>query len=188
MTARAEAFDFQPTLRGDLVALRPATPEDFDALYAAASDPEIWALHPARDRWREPVFRAFFDRAFADEGGLVLTERETDAVVGFSRYSMTCAKRGEVEIGWTFLARRCWGGRVNGEMKRLMLAHAFRFVDTVIFQIGVDNLRSRRAVEKLGGHLTDRTEAVSLGGADVPHVIYAIRRIDWVVGRYRDAR
>ena len=36
-------------------------------------------------------------------------------------------------------------------MKRLMLQHAFRFVKTVIFLIGPQNLRSQRAIEKIGG-------------------------------------
>jgi N-acetyltransferase len=172
------SFDFQPTLRGEQIDLRPARPEDFGALFAVASDREIWALHPAHDRWQEPVFRAFLDDAFADEGGLVAIERASGDVIGFSRYSMSRARPGEVEIGWTFLARRCWGGRFNGEMKRLMLDHAFRFVDAVIFRIGETNWRSRRAVEKIGGRLTDRTETAMLNGAPVIHVIYVIRRTD----------
>ena len=57
---------------------------------------------------------------------------------------------GEVEIGWTFLARSHWGGLYNGEMKRLMIRHAFRFVESVVFLIGPQNLRSQRAVEKIG--------------------------------------
>jgi RimJ/RimL family protein N-acetyltransferase len=170
-------FDFQPTLHGDLLDLRPATPADFDALFAVASDREIWALHPAHDRWQEPVFRAFLDGAFADEGGLVAIERASGAIVGFSRYSMTRCEPGEVEIGWTFLARRCWGGQVNGAMKRLMLDHAFRFVDAVVFRIGETNLRSRRAVEKIGGQrIEGRSETVMVAGAPAEHVTYAIRR------------
>ncbi|PXA83683.1 N-acetyltransferase [Nostoc sp. 3335mG] len=177
------AFDFQPTLHGDLLDLRPARPEDFGALFAVASDREIWAIHPAHDRWQEPVFRAFFDDAFADEGGLVAIERTSGEIVGFSRYSMERCEPGEVEIGWTFLARRLWGGRYNTEMKRLMLDHAFRFVDTVIFRVGETNFRSRRAVEKIGGLLTDRTETVQLNGAPVTHVTYATRRKDWFAER-----
>ena len=173
------AFNFQPTLHGELLDLRPAGLEDFDALFAVASDKEIWALHPAHDRWQEPVFRAFLDGAFADEGGLVIIERESGEIVGFSRYSMERCLPGEVEIGWTFLARRLWGGRYNGEMKRLMLDHAFRFVDTVAFRVGETNLRSRRAVEKIGGRLIEgRTEAVTVAGASAAHVTYAIRRAD----------
>ena len=176
------AFDFQPPLHGDLLDLRPARPDDFGALFAVASDKEIWALHPAHDRWQEPVFRAFLDGAFADQGGLVAIERESGEIAGFSRYSMERCEPGEVEIGWTFLARRLWGGRFNGAMKRLMLDHAFRFVDTVIFRIGETNLRSRRAVEKIGGRLIEgRTETVTVAGAKATHVTYAIRREDWSV-------
>ncbi len=36
-------------------------------------------------------------------------------------------------------------------MKRLMLAHAFRFVRRVVFLVALDNVRSQRAVEKIGG-------------------------------------
>lgn len=173
------SFDFQPTLRGELVALRPARPDDFGALFAVASDPEIWAIHPAHDRWQEPVFRAYLDGAFADRGGLVAIEQASGDIVGFSRYSIERCEPGEVEIGWTFLARRCWGGRYNAEMKGLMLDHAFRFADTVIFRVGETNLRSRRAVEKIGGRLIEgRTETVVVAGAPATHVTYAIRRAD----------
>lgn len=71
-------------------------------------------------------------------------------MVGTSRYYGYEAERSEVEIGWTFLARSHWGGEVNGEVKRLMLEHAFASVERVVFFVALDNLRSRRAVEKLG--------------------------------------
>ena len=54
-------------------------------------------------------------------------------------------KSREIEIGWTFLARSHWGGTYNGEMKQLMLRHAFKFVNSVIFLVGPQNLRSQRA-------------------------------------------
>jgi RimJ/RimL family protein N-acetyltransferase len=57
----------------------------------------------------------------------------------------------EVEIGWTFLARSHWGGEYNGEMKQLMLRHAFRFVKRAAFLIGPQNIRSQKAIERLGG-------------------------------------
>jgi N-acetyltransferase len=72
-------------------------------------------------------------------------------VIGSSRYHGYDEAASEVEIGWTFLARSHWGGRYNGEMKRLMLEHAFRFVRNVVFLVGPENRRSRRAVEKIGG-------------------------------------
>jgi RimJ/RimL family protein N-acetyltransferase len=167
--ARA-SFDPQPTLAGELVVLRPLRPADFDALYAVARDPLVWEQHPAHDRWREPVFRALFGESLASGGALVAEERVGRRVIGSSRLHGHDAARREVEVGWTFLAREFWGGRYNGEMKRLMLAHAFRWVDRVIFVIGADNLRSRRAVERIGGVLAGtRTE---LDGGE--RVVYAI--------------
>ncbi|HEU4391754.1 MAG TPA: GNAT family N-acetyltransferase, partial [Blastocatellia bacterium] len=69
---------------------------------------------------------------------------------GSSRFYGYNEEKSEIEIGWTFLARSHWGGRYNREMKQLMLRHAFRFVNNVIFLVGPQNLRSQRAVEKIG--------------------------------------
>jgi N-acetyltransferase len=169
-------FDFQPVLAGGRVTLSPARAEDFDALYAVASDPLIWAMHPAKDRCEAPVFRRFLDEALADEGGLVAREAGSGAVIGFSRYSCKRAQPGEVEIGWTFLARSHWGLGFNDEMKALMIAHAFPHFDAVLFMIGEANLRSRRAVEKLGAVLTDRSDTFVMHGRPQRHVIYALSR------------
>jgi RimJ/RimL family protein N-acetyltransferase len=144
-------FDLQPTLRGELVELRPLCAGDFTELYAAASDPLVWEQHPASDRYREDVFREFFREALESGGALVARDRETGRVIGSSRFLAYDEGSGEVEIGYTFLARSHWGGRYNGEMKRLMLGHAFRFVRSVVFLVGPENYRSQRAVEKIGG-------------------------------------
>jgi RimJ/RimL family protein N-acetyltransferase len=169
-------MDRQPRLTGELVELRPATSEDFDALFAVASDPLIWEVHPAHDRWQAPVFRRFFDDGLASGGMLVAIDRATGAIIGSSRYDFGRAEPGEVEVGWTFLARSHWGGRYNAEMKALMLDHAFRSVDRVIFLVGETNIRSRRAVEKIGGYLTPREDRAEMAGKPVVHVIYAIDR------------
>lgn len=146
-------FELQPHLTGDLLELRPLVPADFDALFAVASDPLIWEQHPDSDRYQEEVFRGFFRGAVESGGALVAIDRADGRVVGSSRYFGYDAAASEVEIGWSFLARSHWGGVYNGEMKRLMLAHAFRFVDNVVFLIGPQNWRSRKAVEKIGGVL-----------------------------------
>ncbi|HEX6533448.1 MAG TPA: GNAT family N-acetyltransferase [Gemmatimonadaceae bacterium] len=144
------AFDLQPVLRGELLTLRPLRPEDFDALYAAAADPLIWEQHPVRDRHLPGPFRAFFQESLASGGALVACDARDARIIGSSRFHGYDEARGEIEIGWSFLARTYWGGRYNGEMKRLMLRHAFRFVDRVVFLVGPENHRSRRAVEKIG--------------------------------------
>lgn len=149
-------FDTQPVLRGDKLEARPMTADDWQALYAVASDSLIWEQHPARNRYEIDVFRAFFDEALASGGALVVIDRANGLVIGSSRFHGYDETKSEVEIGWTFLSRLYWGGVYNGELKRLMLTHAFRFVDSVIFVIGEKNLRSQRAVGKLGATLTDQ--------------------------------
>ena len=144
-------FDLQPTLPGTLLELRPLRREDYDDLFAVAADPLIWEQHPDSNRWQPDVFREFFRVAMESGGALVAIDRATHRIIGSSRYHDYRPDTREVEIGWSFLARSHWGGRYNGEMKALMLAHAFRFVDRVIFTVGVHNLRSQRAVEKIGG-------------------------------------
>jgi RimJ/RimL family protein N-acetyltransferase len=143
-------FDLQPTLTGHLVALRPLRPEDHAELYAVASDPLIWEQHPDTTRHTVAGFAAFFRQSLNSGGALLASDVQTHRVIGSSRFAGHDEDRREVEIGWTFLARSHWGGRYNGEMKRLMLEHAFRFVDRVVFLVGPGNRRSQRAVEKLG--------------------------------------
>jgi RimJ/RimL family protein N-acetyltransferase len=144
-------FDFQPTLTGKLLYLRPLRADDFPVLYAAASDPLIWELHPASDRYKEDVFREFFHKALESRGALVAIDRKDGQVIGSSRFHGYDAEKSEVEIGWTFLARSHWGGAYNREMKELMMRHAFRFVQRVVFLVGPENWRSQKAVEKVGG-------------------------------------
>jgi RimJ/RimL family protein N-acetyltransferase len=154
----------QPILKGQLIELRPLRSEDFDELFAVASDPLIWEQHPHNTRYQEDVFRKFFSDALASGGALIVIDSKTGRVIGSSRYAGYDNDRSQVEIGWTFLARSHWGGVYNSEMKRLMLDHAFHFVHNVIFVIGTQNLRSQRAVEKLGAVRNGST--IDSGGAD----------------------
>jgi N-acetyltransferase len=168
----------QPFLKGELLELRPLRPEDFDNLYAVASDPLIWEQHPHNTRYQEEVFRKFFRDALASGGALIAIDSATGGVIGSSRYDGYDQEKSQVEIGWTFLARSHWGGVYNGEMKRLMLEHAFKFVDNVIFVIGTHNFRSQKAVEKLGAVRVGST--VDGGGADC--FVYRLSAKVWESG------
>ena len=169
-------MELQPRLVGELLELRPVRPEDWNELFAAASDPLIWELHPSPDRYKEEIFRNYFRGALDSGGALVAIDRASGKIVGSSRYHGYDENQSTIEIGFTFLARAYWGGKYNGEMKRLMLDHAFRFVESVTFRVGTQNLRSRRAVEKIGGVLTGLTEMVDVNGTMVEHVVYRITR------------
>jgi RimJ/RimL family protein N-acetyltransferase len=163
-------FDSQPVLKGTLLELRPLRADDFEDLYAVARDPLIWEQHPDKDRCRPEQFRVFFQEALDSGGALIASDTRDGRIIGSSRFHGYDPERSEVEIGWTFLARSHWGGQYNREMKRLMLDHAFKFVERAIFVIGPHNHRSRRAVEKIGGILVGSKKDTS--GRD--SVVYQI--------------
>ena len=169
-------FDLQPHLIGELVELRPLRPEDWDGLFLAASDPKIWEQHPAYDRYRADVFTEFVREALESGGAFVAIDRKTQAIIGSTRYFGYDPEKREIEIGWTFLARSHWGGKYNGELKSLMLHHAFKFVESVVFLIGSTNVRSQKAIEKIGGVMTERRGKANLHGATAEHVLYQIKK------------
>lgn len=168
-------FDFQPVLEGPRVRVRPIVEADWPALFDAASDPKIWEQHPASDRHTEGAFRQYFDGAIESGSAFTFVDRTKGTLIGSSRYHGLDPKHSEIEIGWTFLSRDYWGGSYNAEIKQLMLEHAFQFVDTVIFWVGMTNHRSRRAMEKIGGVLREGIRYRDAGGKQ-PDVVYEIRK------------
>ncbi|KUO49902.1 MAG: acetyltransferase [Sphingomonadales bacterium BRH_c42] len=175
-------MDRQPTLEGDAVRLRPLTESDRDALFAVASDRLVWEQHPIGDRWKPEVFSAFFDDAIQAGGALAVIDGAGGGVIGSSQFRPTSFDPEAIEIGWTFLARSVWGTRINREIKRLMLRHAFESVPRVMFRVGDTNWRSRKAMEKIGGVLTTLEERGEYRGQPVRHVVYEITRESFARG------
>lgn len=165
-----------PRLVGSSLILRPIAESDFDGLFAAASDPDIWALHSEKDRYKRDVFKKFFDKAAHPPAALVIVDNATNEIIGSSRYYDFNDEDRSVVVGYTFLAKQFWGGLVNKEIKQLMLDHAFQKVDTVIFHASEGNLRSHRAIEKLGAKK-------SLGTIELPgvgrRVEYRLTKVEW---------
>jgi RimJ/RimL family protein N-acetyltransferase len=175
-------FDLQPILEGELVCIRPIAHSDFEPLYTAASDPLIWQQHPQSDRYKREVFQKFFDTAIESKGAFVLLNRRTGHIIGSSRYCNLKPAESEVEIGWTFLHRAYWGGPYNLELKKLMLDHAFHFVERVVFVAGENNLRSQKALQKIGAKFIGRTVRPGSTDGVKDHVLFAIQRSAWING------
>jgi RimJ/RimL family protein N-acetyltransferase len=172
--ARTVDFDLQPTLKGELIELRPLRPQDFDALFFAASDPKIWEQHPESDRYQRKVFQRFFDGALESKGAFAIIERKSDRIIGSSRYCNLDLANREVEVGWTFLEREFWGGTYNHELKQLMLEHAFRFVDRVLFVVGERNFRSQKALAKIGASFLKKIQLPVDDGTIKTNLVFAI--------------
>ena len=170
------AFDLQPHLKGELIELRPLKPNDWDELFAVASDSLIWEQHPEPDRYREVVFRIFFRDALESGGAFIIFFLMIRRPPRSTRFYGYDPEKSEIEIGWTFLARKCWGGRYNAEMKRLLLNHAFKFVESVVFFVGEENVRSQRAMEKIGAIKVGKATRVFGNHPPTPNLKYVIKK------------
>ena len=173
-------MNLQPILENDLVRVRPLRPEDFDMLFQVAKDPLIWEQHPAYDRYKKAVFSILFNESIASLGALGVEEKSTNQIIGSSRYKRLDTSDRAIEIGWSFLSRDKWGGQYNKSFKGLMIDHALRQVDHVVFYVGVDNIRSQRAVEKLGGVLIEGENLMYLARQDKNTLSYVISNAQYL--------
>jgi N-acetyltransferase len=142
-------------LEGEIVVLEPLGREHEDGLRAIAADPEIW-------RWmtvsgHEPeTFTGWLDMtlAAAEEGReapYVIRLRESDDIVGSSRYLSLRPEHRGLEIGYTWHAPNVWGRGVNVEAKYLLMRHAFEDLGCMRVEFKTDalNERARAALEAL---------------------------------------
>lgn len=171
-------IDLQPTLQNDSVIIRPLKEEDFDALYDAAKDPLIWEQH-TDDRYKKEIFKTFFRDSMESGGALAIVDRETNGIIGSSRYKPVDGIESAVEIGWTFLARKYWGGEINKAVKTLMIDHAFKYFDDVILYIDKDNIRSQKAAEKIGAIRQPDDSPFCTIRRDERDLTYRVNRNDW---------
>lgn len=168
-------MDLQPQLENELVKIRPLVPADREPLYQVAKDPKIWEQHFAK-RYERQVFESFFQESIVSKGALTFLLKNTGEIIGTSRYRLIDQYPNVVEIGWTFLARKYWGGQYNRTIKRLLIDHAFKFMDHVIFKVHKGNKRSQKAVEKIGGRKTQSDELPLLAALHPESYIYIISK------------
>ena len=174
-------FELRPTyLQNEFVKLSPLTATDFEKLYKVASDPLIWEQHPNKNRYQREVFETYFTGAMESGGALLIYDNKTGEPIGSSRFYDYDSDKKVIEIGYTFLARDHWGSTYNPAVKALMLDHAFKFVDYVIFHIGAINIRSQKAIEKLGAKKTGEIEMEYYGEEKKLNYIYQIDKQSWI--------
>ena len=173
-------FNRQPTLQDARVILRPLVEGDFEALYAVAADPAVWAQHPNKDRWQEPVFRRFFEGAMNSQGAFLIVDAQTEAVLGSTRYYDYDEADNSVFMGYTFFGTHTWGTGINKAVKTLMLNYVFQFVDQVYFHIGSTNLRSQQAISKFHAQKIGEEEIAYVGEPSRWNFKYRIKKEDWL--------
>ena len=174
-----QMFDLQPSLKNEHIRIQPLRDSDFETLFAVASDPLIWEQHPNKERYRKEVFENFFAGAIESGGAFLVVDTHSNQVIGSSRYYDWKMDEKSVSIGYTFLAKDHWGTTYNHALKYLMLDHAFQYVESVFFHIGALNIRSQKAIEKLGAKKVDEVNMAYYGELNNLNFIYRIDKADW---------
>ncbi len=168
-------------LKNEQVSLLPLKEGDYEDLYAVASDPLIWEQHPNPNRYKKEIFLNYFNGAIESKGAFLIKDSTTNQTIGCTRFYRLDLADKSMHIGYTFFARSCWGKSFNSSTKKLMLDHAFTMVDKVIFHIGAHNMRSRKAIEKLGAELIEQKTVAYHGELPTPNCVYIIRKKDWIL-------
>ena len=172
-------INFQPILQNKFVTAVPLQQSDFDKLFLAASDPLIWEQHPNKNRWQREEFENYFTGAIRSGGAFLVSDTQTNEVIGSSRYSDYDASTNTVSIGYTFFIRSHWGSGHNHALKYLMLEHIFKYVDTVKFYIGAVNKRSQISLQRFGAIKIGEEETAYYGEAVKLDYVYAITKAQW---------
>lgn len=168
-----------PTLSNSIITVKPLRESDFEEMFKVASDPLIWEQHPEPDRYKKEIFQTYFKGAIDSHGAVAVYDSKTGNMIGASRFYDYKEAEDSIVIGYTFLARSYWGTTYNRALKQLMLDYIFQFVDKVIFHVGKDNLRSQKAMEKLGAIKTGEELKVNANGSQTLNIIYCIDRNLW---------
>jgi RimJ/RimL family protein N-acetyltransferase len=146
---------------------------DFENLYIAAADPLIWEQHPTPDRYKNEVFKLFFEEAINSKMAFKIIDKTSNSIIGSTRFYDYKAENKSIAIGYTFLTRAYWGGEFNKAIKKLMLTHAFEYVNDVYFHIGITNIRSQKAIEKIGAK---KLGEVNFKGRELVYFEYLISK------------
>jgi N-acetyltransferase len=170
-------FDIQPNyLKNELVRLIPLQEIDFEELYAVASDPLVWEQHPNKLRYQRNVFQNYFEGALQSQGAFLIRETTTNEVIGSSRFYDLDTENSEIKIGYTFLGRKFWGNGYNKALKALMINYAHQYVNHINFDIGANNIRSQKAILKIGAVKIKEQEVEYYGEESKLNFVYQISK------------
>ncbi|WP_375605298.1 GNAT family N-acetyltransferase [Flavobacterium davisii] len=173
-------MNLQPQLENENILLVPLEEEDLGALYHVASDPLIWEQHPKKDRYQIDSFKIFFEEAIDSKGAFKIIDKKQNIIIGSSRYYDLDLEDKSILIGYTFLSRDYWGSLYNSQIKKLMLDYAFEYLDKVYFTVGALNIRSQKAIEKIGGIKNKEFSVFYDNQPDVLKFQYVIEKSIWL--------
>ena len=175
------------TLSGQLVQLITLNKDHFSELESLAKDKRIWE-HYVYDGSDGNRFRAVLKTALADmlngtQLPFVIYLKSEKRLIGSTRFMDIQPANRKLEIGSTWLHPDYWGSEVNIECKLLMLTYCFEKAGTLRVQFKTDenNIRSRKAIEKIGGKFEGilRHDMLRDNGTNRNSAYYSIINLEW---------
>ncbi|PKB00287.1 RimJ/RimL family protein N-acetyltransferase [Flavobacteriaceae bacterium MAR_2009_75] len=175
------------TLENSFVKLSPLTLENFKELSSIASQEKLVQYSPSdiesADSLKNYVEIALEQQTNKTSIPFIIYDKTKQSFAGTTRYMNIDWRNKVLHIGSTWIGREFHGSGLNSNIKFLMLNHAFDVMDfeKVEFRIDERNLRSRKAVEKLGGILEGilRKNVYLLDGFKRNTCCYGILKEEW---------
>lgn len=179
-------FSSQLILENDAVLLRPLTSTDIDAVEAISYSNELGEFG-ARVKNRADLtdyFNFCIQVKKAKEiYPLLIINKQDGTAIGITMLGNISFQHKRLEIGWTWIAEKYQGTGVNATCKNLLLNYCFQqlMLRRVEFKIDIKNIKSQKAVEKLGavkeGMLRNYT--IQSYGESEGTYVYSILADEW---------
>ncbi|MDF2683294.1 MAG: N-acetyltransferase [Brevibacillus sp.] len=174
-------------LEGRLVRLVPLEEIHKEKLFEALGKPDVWQY-----TWRKVstpddlsllIDQALENQQKGTQLPFTVIDLKSGNTVGTTRIGDIDRTNRNVEIGWTWLSPDVWGTGINAECKLLLLQHCFEDLDMlrVQFSVSANNIRSRKAVERLGAVQEGvfRKHRVKPDGTVHDNVFYSVLDTEW---------
>jgi RimJ/RimL family protein N-acetyltransferase len=175
-------------LENDSVCLKPLSLDNYQYLIPIASQKKLVQFSPS-DIETPTGLKAYVEIALEQKKNkqsipFIIFDKEKQQYAGCTRFMNINWRNKVLHIGSTWIGNEFQGTGLNGQMKSLMLAYAFTTMEfeKVEFRIDERNIKSRKAVEKLGCMLEGilRQDVYLLDGFKRNTCCYGLLKDEWI--------
>ena len=176
-----------PVLENQIVKLIPLTIDNYTYLNEIAAEDKLIQYSPS-DISTPEKFRAYVAEALKGEKAgktmpFIIYDKRSGSYAGCTRFGLIDPVNSVLHIGWTWIGKKFQGTGLNKEVKYLMLKYTFEVLEfhKIEFRVDERNLRSRKAVEKIGGKLegTLRENVIMTDGFRRNTCCFGILKSEW---------
>ena len=172
-------------LETDEIKLRPSKMEDLEA-FLSISSPPIWT-HMSQDLENPSDWEKFLSQTISDRENQIKQEfdiilKEEDRIIGATSISQISEVDNKVEIGLTWISEKYQGKGINQKVKGILLTFLFEElkINKVEFRTRGDNLKSQRALNKIGATKEGvLRELIFRNGKYIDVVYFGILASEW---------